>query len=328
MRRRGTMSPRSLNLSCSSTSDLMQAGEYTPPPSGVMQQRQNELPALELLIAQRRLYRRAKRWQSIRWFGVLGIGVAVPFVALLAPQFAVTAGAIAGVWLFIGRTALAALEQRTMIHAACVQEQFDHLVFGMPTTIRRSEQLSPEEVASIVGPSDRVQATANKEQLIDWYPIDIAAEPARVVSVAQRANAAYTDRLIRLTVTVWVTLTALWFIVLISWAIWSGVSFASFLLGAFFPVLPAVLDAASYVLSTWRAARDRSDLSSTIEERLLDLRTPIEPHELLVWQERLFDLRRTTPQVPDLLYKLVRPGYERAMHRAAEQLQPKGPQNR
>ncbi len=46
-----------------------------------------------------------------------------------------TIGAISGVWLFIGRTLLTVLEARTMVKAACIQEELDQLLFGMPVTI-------------------------------------------------------------------------------------------------------------------------------------------------------------------------------------------------
>jgi hypothetical protein len=46
----------------------------------------------------------------------------------------------------------------------------------------------------------------------------------------------------------------------------------------------------------------------------------MEGQDLLVWQERLFDLRRSAPVIPDFLYKLRRKANERAMHSAANQL--------
>lgn len=84
----------------------------------------------------------------------------------------------------------------------------------------------------------------------------------------------------------------------------------------FLPVLPAALDAFEYIRSIARAAKDRADLANTIAGRLID-NNPIEPFELLVWQERLYDLRRTTPQVPDWLYRRLRTKSENAMHAVA-----------
>lgn len=63
--------------------------DYTPPASSAMLKTQDTLEALRLLIAQRRLYRRAKRWLAFRWFGMAVIGVFAPIVSVLNPGMAV-----------------------------------------------------------------------------------------------------------------------------------------------------------------------------------------------------------------------------------------------
>lgn len=299
--------------------------DYIAPSSAVIKHRQNEPEALRLLIAQRRLYTRAKAWQGIRWVGVLVLGLAAPFISLLLPGAAVTIGAISGVWLFIGRTLLTVLEARTMVKAACIQEELDQLLFAMPVTIARSERPEPEEIALLSGREDRFHQVAEKESLLDWYPIDPSDPGAVSVAIAQRSNASYTGRLIRTTVTTWAAAAVLWIAILMVWAAASEISLSNFLLGALFPVLPAVLDVSEYLISTWKAARDRSDLAATIAARLSPGQPTIDGQELLVWQERLFDLRRTTPQIPNWLYRITRRRNEQAMHSAAATLRHNNP---
>ncbi|MHA7191997.1 S-4TM family putative pore-forming effector [Arthrobacter sp. MDT2-16] len=301
----------------------MTSHDYHPPSSETISQRQNDDRSLRLLIAQRRLYNHAKRWQGLRWIGVLIIGVGGPFISLLAPTAAVTIAAITGVWLFAGRTLLSWLEARTMVKAACVQEELDQYLFDMPETIDRAERPSPEDIALIADDNKSLWNIAKAEKLLDWYTVDASSTGVTTIAIAQRSNAAYTDRLIRTTVTVWAVTAVLWLIALITWASFSGITLASFLLGALFPVLPAFLDVTEYVMNTWKAARDRADLATTITKRFTRDDQSIEPQDLLVWQERLFDLRRTTPQVPNWLYKLTRRRNERAMKRAAAQLRHK-----
>lgn len=142
----------------------MPSTEYTPPPSGEIALRQNEPDALRLLIAQRRLYRRAKTWQGVRWIGLLVLGIGAPFVSLLVPQAAVAIGATTGAWLFVGRTLLSWLEARTMVRAACVQEEFDQQLFAMPQTIQRSELPEPEELALLSGPRDADRARRRQRE--------------------------------------------------------------------------------------------------------------------------------------------------------------------
>lgn len=294
--------------------------EYEPPTTASILQRQNETPALRLLLAQRKLYSRAKRWQGVRWFGLVVLGVGAPFVSLLVPGSAVVVGAVAGLWLFVGRTLLTWLESRTMIRAASVQEELDQHLFQMPSVIKREEHPTPEDISDLVGDEQSLTEKVKKEKLLDWYPLDKGAPGGVSIAIAQRSNAAYTDRLIRTTVAVWVGGGSIWVVALIVWSSLKGVALSAFLLGVALPVLPTVLDVTEYVLNTWRAAKDRSDLARSIGARIRSRDAPIEGQDLLVWQERLFDLRRTTPQVPNWLYKLTRPRNELAMHVAADDL--------
>lgn len=294
------------------------SSEYRPPAAASMRLVQNQPRSLQLLLAQRRMYSVAKRWQTIRWWGVLVIGVSAPVLAVFLPKTAVAVGAIAGLWLFAGRTLLAWAESNQMSRAASVQEVFDQTVFGMPRSIIRSALPSPEDIARIAGTGAALTVDARREKLIDWYPIDVANSGARAVAIAQRANAAYSDRLLRATVTLWVTVAGVWVCVVIAASLIVKMDLATFLLGVFLPVLPAALDAFEYIRSIARAAKDRADLANTIASRL-EPGERIEPYELLVWQERLYDLRRTTPQVPDWLYRMLRDKNEEAMHAVATQ---------
>lgn len=294
--------------------------EYTPPPSADMLARQNDDDALRLLIAQRRLYSRAKRWLGLRWFGMVVIGLAAPVVSVVWPALAVVAGAIAGLWIFLGRTVLVSAQATATAKAAVTQEQFDFYVFGMPASIERSTLPSLEEISSIAGEDSRLRAVAIDEDLIDWYPINPDDTGTVTVAISQRANASYSDRLIRTTVIVWASFTVAWVVALMTVSVVVGVSLITFLVGVVLPILPAFLDVVEYVSAMRKAARGRGDLAGSIERRLKGIGEPIEGNDLLVWQERLYELRRSAPQVPDAIYKIKRRVNERAMKSAASQL--------
>lgn len=294
--------------------------DYTPPTSATMRERQNHTDALRLLIAQRRMYNVAKRWQSARWIGVMIIGIAAPVMAIVVPQAAVAVGAVAGAWLFFGRTAFAWGESLKMGKAAAVQEDFDRYVFAMPVTITRSTAPTLEDIAAVAGDRAQTLDVARREKLLDWYPINSEATGVISVAVSQRANAAYSDRLLRAVVTVWSTASLGWALLMTIVSLVAGLSLGTFLLGVLLPVLPACLDAFEYIRSTFLAARDRRDLAATIETRLRTGTKPVDGQELLVWQERIYELRQTTPQIPNWLYRTLRPRNEAAMHAAAEHL--------
>src|SRR4051812_31957690 len=111
---------------------------YKPPTGADIKARQDRADALRLLIAQRRLYRRAKWWLGLRWLGMVVIGVGAPVAAVTDPSLAAAAGAVAGLWLFLGRTVLLAKQAAIASQAAAVQEQFDVMVFAMPEIADRS----------------------------------------------------------------------------------------------------------------------------------------------------------------------------------------------
>lgn len=293
--------------------------DYAPPTSSTIKKRQNDVDALRLLIAQRRLYRRAKRWLSLRWLGMVVIGIGAPVVSVLWPNTAVAAGAVAGAWIFAGRTILAVAQSRVTAQAASVQEQFDFYVFEMPDTTARSTLPSREQIAAVAGPDDRIHNTAESERLVDWYEVDSTNAGAVTIAICQRANASYTDGLFRATAIVWSVATALWCLVLIVLSLLAGLTLETFLLGVLLPVLPAFLDVVQYVVGVWRSAADRADLARAIEGKL-SISPPPDPQELLVWQEQLFDLRRAATAVPDAIYKLKRKTNERAMRSAVDQL--------
>ncbi|MBO7935846.1 hypothetical protein JTP77_007755 [Streptomyces sp. S9] len=294
--------------------------DYTPPSSAEMKTRQNEDDALRLLIAQRRLYSKAKRWLSLRWFGMLIIGLGAPVISVIWSDLAVVSGAIAGLWIFLGQSVLINAQSAGVTKAAAVQEQFDFYVFGMPSSVDRSALPSIEEIAATSGPDPDLRQTATDEKLLDWYPIDASDDGILTVAISQRANASYSDRLLRSTAIVWTSLTVVWAFALIVATVVSELSLITFLVGILLPVLPSFLDVVRYVVGIRRAARDRGDLTRSIESRLRASSDAIEGSDLLVWQESMYDLRRSTPLVPDLIYKMKRAVNERVMKTAASQL--------
>lgn len=293
--------------------------EYNPPSTAVMKAQQDAPDALRLLIAQRRLYRRAKRWLGVRWLGMVVIGIGAPVVSVIEPDLAVAASAVAGAWLFLGRTWLLVRQTTITSQAAAIQEQFDLLVFGMPEIATRTELPSLEQIADISGPDAQLRDAAEKEDLIGWYPIE-GDDGTVAVAIAQRANASYSDSLLKTTATVWSVVVAVWIIALPIISLVAGLTLAEFLLGVAFPVLPAFLDVVQYVIGVRRSATEKGTLAKVIEDHLRGRLEAVQPQDLLVWQAQLFELRRSAPEVPELIYNLRRKRNERAMQSAARQL--------
>lgn len=295
--------------------------DYSPPATGsVLLQRQDEVDALRYLIAQKRMYSRAKRWLGVRWFGMLVLGLAAPIVAVIWPESAVVVGSIAGAWIFIGRTLLMFLQKRNTERAAAVQEQFDFYVYEMPQGTKRPKLPPLEDIASAVGPDSEISKVSSREKLTGWYVVSVNDPGVTAVAIAQRSNASYSYRLLRTTGIVWSSVAVLWAALLTTFCVVAGLSLVTFLLGVVLPLLPAFLDVTEYIVGIIRSGRDRLALCREIEDKIGNTQDPVTPENLRVWQESLFELRRDAPTVPDVLYKLQRRKNEVAMSSAAAQL--------
>lgn len=297
------------------------SGDYIPPTSGaVLQERQNETEALRLLITQKRLYSKAKLWLNLRWFGMLLSGVISPIVAAIWPQISVFVGGAAGIWLFLSRTLLLYLQENRTMQAAALQERFDFQVYEMPSNTPRSGALTLEEIHKVAGDNNAVRKTAQEEKLLNWYTVPQDVPGTLAVAIAQRSNASYSYMLLKTTVFVWLVIAVVWGIIIVTISLIIGLSLASFILGVLFPLLPALLDVSEHILSLNRSTKDREALYSDIESKIDQDSQSISGENLRVWQETLYELRRSTPTVPDLLYKLRRQKNEEAIASASEHL--------
>lgn len=297
------------------------APAYQPPTTEAMIKGQNDLQAFRLLLAQRRLYSRAKLWSFLRWIGFSIIGVAAPILTVALPEAAVVVGAIAGIWIFLSRGFFSSVEQKLAAKAAEIQERFDQLVFSMPDLATRVPSASMEEIAQLVGTDEVAAADAKKERLKDWYPFDARVDGAISIAIAQRANAAYSERLLKANANVWLAVTLAWSAAAVIVGVIVGLTTEQFLLGMALPLLPALLDVWDQFRLTKRAGEVRRAMADDIENAIRgngDRKLAAE--DLLLWQEQTYELRRTSPQVPNLVYKRARDRNEHAMSTVAAEL--------
>lgn len=304
------------------TSSESQSGEeYLPPQSGAIADSQNSIEALRLLVAQRKLYKVAKRWAFLRTVGLSVVAVAAPIITAFYPVASVAVGAVAGVWIFLSRTVFIGFERRRAAAGAAVQEQFDLLVYKMPEIALRDPQVTPEEVSRLTGDDEAVMRAAKAEQLYDWYPVDRALDGDVGIAIMQRANAAYAERLHNSNANVWLAVAVGWSVVAVSISLYLGLGLGTFLLGVALPVLPALLDVVEQWRNTKQAGEERRAMASGIERLIRGQDTHVlSGQDLLVWQGQLYNLRREAPQIPSLIYKRTRRKNELAMNSAAAEL--------
>lgn len=293
---------------------------YEPPDADAIEDAQNKDNNLGLLLAQRRLYSRAKIWTTVRGVGIGLIAVAAPLIAAFWEPLAVWAAAVAAGWYILNRVVFRRLERRDATYGATAQELFDVTVFGMPTIAVRDPRLLPEDVARIVGRgSPRRNRALAEEELRNWYPIKTNVPGRVAIAIAQRGNLAYTRRLLQRHATLWLWLLCGWAVAAIAIALCFEFSLATFLLAVALPVMPPLVDAWDEYSQIRVAGREREALANEIEDAIkADATSPIPPQQLLTWQGQLFALRRDSPLVPDWLYWLLRDRAEAEMSEAAE----------
>jgi hypothetical protein len=129
------------------------------------------------------------------------------------------------------RTTLYQLERRTAERAAAIQERFDYLVFQMPSSGERSVTPSLEDISALAGSDISITKRATEEHLLDWYPVDPEQQGAVTIAICQRANASYSDRLLRLVSHLWVGAMILWVVILALLSMANQLSLETALLG-------------------------------------------------------------------------------------------------
>lgn len=294
---------------------------YIPPTTKEILKRQDEKDSLRLLLAQRKLYSKAKKWLSYRLIGMGVIAIVAPVVAFIWPGIAVVVGAISGFWIFLGRTLFSTLERELSAEGAAVQELFDIRVFKMPKLADRTPIPTLEELAVLTGGDNTIVKQAKDEHLLGWYSVGINTNGLTAIAICQRTNTSYSKSLLNTTSKVWMGLLLFWTLFLVAFSLYLGLRFETFLMAVMLPLLPAFLDIWEFWKGFRLAEKQREKMTHEIESKINS--DSIKSEDLLLWQSRMYELRRDMPLVPDSVYNCMRNINESAMKVAARQLSDK-----
>lgn len=294
---------------------------YTPPSAPEIASAQNEDEALRILLAQRRLYSRAKVWSAVRGLGIGVVAIGSPIIAALYPTLEVLLASVAAGWFVLNRLAFSRLERHYVERAATAQQQFDTSIFHMPSIRAGGYRLMPEEIHRLTGDQIARRRAYADEGLLNWYPIQVQLDGTKAIAIAQRANVAYSHALLNRSAAFWMSLLIIWFAVAICVALSNSFDSQTLLLVVVLPILPPLLDAIDEWLHVRAASEERRAMANQIEHAIETAQAePIRPEQLLAWQAQLFTLRLEAPLVPNWLYRLLRPRTEDEMNVGAETL--------
>ena len=281
-------------------------------------ERQNDDDMIELVCASTWHYRAAKKWHLVRVAGTIGLALAAPVITFWLPGAADWVAALAALWVLVGRTVLARLEDRQMHAGVTAQEEFDTEVFGLPWhDALAGRPLAHEDV---VHAADHITEEA-RIRTRDWYPdTDRAPWPLNVV-LCQRASAVWSRRAHQRYANALMTTATLWFVAGIIMGLVADVSLAGYLIKLFLPSQPAFLDAIELVRSH-RSASEQKQRVETMADALWDKGVAdlnaVTAGDCRTVQDHSYRLRRTSPQVAEWYYRVYRNRDEEAMRRAAQ----------
>jgi len=289
----------------------------SPHDSSEILQRQNLPPNLRLLIAQRRLYARAKIFSNCRLIGEGILALVGPVIGAASPSTAGALAAITGAWIFLSRTALARAASIRTEAAASIQEQFDVDVLGIPPSPIWSPT-PPETIADAAGP-DWEQAV-DGENVRDWYRIPAGVPSPAAVLICQRSNVAYTARLQLRFAAWWPYMFVGWACLMLVTAALRDATFLEIVLGVVMPTLPSVLDSLELRRDFAASAQRNSLVADEIEKEIRSRPTRVHASTLRNLQDHILQLRSSAPLVPERFYGNRREANERAMSEAAADL--------
>jgi hypothetical protein len=277
-------------------------------------ERQRSPEAVELLCAFHHAYGVAKHWHAARLAGTVLIALAAPVVIIFAPSLEHPLGAIAGLWVLAARLLLRPAQDRATRFAVAVQEMFDQHVLGLlPATAPR-----PPAYEQIHQQARRCSGRPDP----DWYSVQPHVRADAAVLIAQRSGVVWSRRLYQEWAVLLAVLAVGWTGLTVIVAATRGATVGQFLIAVLLPMLPALLDATDLSQAHWRAAAERSEVETTLDQRL-DQATHGQlpsPEDFRALQDEVNRQRLAQPSVPDWYYRLRRASYSASMRAASERL--------
>jgi hypothetical protein len=276
---------------------------------------------MELIRADTYYYIRAKRVHFLRVVGTLVFALLAPVLVFWEPAWGDGVAAIAGAWVLLGRTLLSWLEDRFVLRAVTIQEQFDVELFDLEwNESLAGPKAAPEDISSA---AMKVHKDKQASKLRDWYANDDQAPWPLNVLLCQRSSAVWGRRGHIQYAFVILGLGVAWLIAGLVMATVAHITVGGYLIKVFLPSQPAFLD----TLDLFRGHLSQSQAKEALELKTTELWTrgvgdldSVTAQDCREVQDQSYQLRRRGIQIPQLIYKLRRKQDEKAMRAAVSRL--------
>jgi hypothetical protein len=280
---------------------------------------QNDTRALRFLVAQRRLYGRAKWVMAVQVLSVAFLPLGLVLASRFWPEVKVGAATV-GLIISILDVALLNVWKRSLQkRGAAVQELFDCHTFGLEWPDFKVEKPDPEDIESLSRGLDI-------NHFKDWYPPSVGILSSHAaVAACQRSNCRWESQLRRHFRAALLSFAGSLILVMVSIALLQNLTMQDLILSLLAPILPTVLWAFREA-GEQREAAERADrlkrFGDQLWEQILDksLSSQDAQLKLRAFQDAILEYRQRSPMIFDWFYKLFRESFEKQLSFSAEQM--------
>jgi hypothetical protein len=286
---------------------------------------QNSDKQLLRLAAQRQLYATAKSFLAIQLIIVGPVAVMMAFTAIVYPEgkgFIALEGLLA---TFFDLVCFTPWQKSLRELAAKVQELFDCDVLELPWDELKVGRQPDHEL--IVEQSKRYASWSSKmTPLIDWYAKDVGALPLHIARIiCQRSNCWWDAKQRRRYATTIIVGVSIIFFTLLFIGMYCGATIENFVLIVAAPVAPALFLGYKQYFEQSDAANRLDKLKEhserlwrdAIEQQMTEQEVTTMSRGL---QNEIFENRKHSPLIFDIIFKRLRRDYEVQMNLGAEEL--------
>jgi len=271
---------------------------------------QNTNHCIELLAAQRVIYREAKKYRTIRILGSFGLTIIAPIVILFFPELKITLGIVGGIWTIVAFL-LSSRENSKVKEAATIQEEFDTQTFELDwNNIQCGSKMSNEIIHNSASKYN------DKSDLKDWYGDLDGITTNLSILICQRSNLVWDWRLRRQFA--WTIIIAL----LILFGLGLGISLyhslalQTYLISIILPSASAFILGIKEVKEHFDSAKSKEALEKKInfiwEKSMTSLVSPTKL-DLRQVQDKIYQLRTNTALIPEWWYDTLKGDFEKSM---------------
>jgi hypothetical protein len=272
--------------------------------------RQTEQYAQRLQSAAKLEYDRAILLRRVKMYVNFALAGGGPTLVLFRPGSGAWLGALAGGWLFISRFTIEPRAARQIQRGAIALEEFDCHVLELRWNKALGEPLAKEE---IFDSSDRSAYSG------EWYPDVTGFERPQAVLICQRSNVVWSRRQHAIYATIVSVCASAWLAIGIVIAMLSSVGLSMYLITVGLPSAPTLLDAVEIRNANLVTVRRRQELEVTIDDAIRHA-NKIKSSDAFLRsvQNQIFAFRSSSPLIPKLIYRWLRPRYNKRMQQATE----------